>query len=343
MATTSGRTDRSITKELAQEPHKFGFFQAIRLLEKLYKDRSPIGTDTLPENEVVALQSKSLLSFPASEIFQLTNETDLTNEDDGSQPKMTVNFMGMAGLMGMLPMPYTELLQECKQRNDFAFSAFLDIFNHRLISLHYRAWEKYRFAIAFERDGGEIFTRSIYSLMGLGTRGLEQKMSIPDKALLYYSGLLSQRPHSASALIAILRGYFQVDVNIVQFVGQWLKLDEESLTTLGEANCELGVDTILGTQIWNSQSKFRLQFGPLKFNEFQQLLPTGTAYQQVCDLVQFYVGLELDFDIQLYLEAEEVPDLILTSDTDKSALLGWTTWLKTEPFTSPDGQVILTT
>ena len=89
--------------------------------------------------------------------------------------------MGLTGPSGVLPRHYSELLykiqRDAKGLEKHALRDWLDCFNHRLVSLFYRAWEKYRFTIPFERgeyNGPEPdpFTNSLYCLIGLGARPL---------------------------------------------------------------------------------------------------------------------------------------------------------------------------
>jgi type VI secretion system protein ImpH len=130
-----------------------------------------------------------------------------------------------------------------------------------------------------------------------------------------------------------------VATRIEQFHGQWLALEEESLTRLGEANNELGVNTIAGARVWDNQSKFRVRLGPLTFGEFMNFLPVGSAFAPLTKLVRLLAGEEFDFDVQLVLKAGEVP--MLMTDATRLPMLGWTTWLKTREFVRDDSQVVL--
>jgi type VI secretion system protein ImpH len=218
--------------------------------------------------------------------------------------------------------------------------AFMDIFTHRAVSLFFRAWEKYRFPIGYER-GNDAFTEFLFDFVGVGTIGMRGRLHLDDESLLPYGGLIAQKPHSAIAIEQMLSDYFNVSAKIEQFTGQWLELDEESITRLGSANSHLGATTVVGTRVWDDQSKFRVVFGALKFTEFQAFLPNGTAYKAMKSIIRFMVGEELDFDVQLKLTAREVPGTILTTRARRRPMLGWTSFLKTKPFNRDDEQVIL--
>jgi type VI secretion system protein ImpH len=251
--------------------------------------------------------------------------------------------MGLTGPLGVLPNVYTELLIERLRRKDRALHDFLDLFNHRFISFFYRAWEKYRFPVAYDRDRGDgQFTASLFALINMGTRGLRNRMSLPDEGLLYYGGLIAQRPHSASAIAAVIGDYFRVTASIEQFSGQWLKLDAGSMTNLGRANNVLGSSAVAGARVWDCQSKFRMRVGPLSYQQFIDFLPLGSAFKPVMDLIRLLAGPELDFDVQLVLKAEEVPGSIAATRDKRKSMLGWNSWLKTRPFRFDDEQVVLT-
>ena len=47
-------------------------------------------------------------------------------------------------------------------------------------------------------------------------------------------------------------------------------------------------------------------------------------------MVQFYLGSEIDFDIQLVLNRHEVPATQLRTDANAETRLGWNAWLPTE-------------
>lgn len=330
--------EKPLHQKLFDEPFRFEFFQAVRLLEKIYPEKRAVGGDAMPFDEIVRFRSNVSFDFPASQIDRLIETTD----GDEQTLEMFINFMGMIGTSGVLPMPYTELVASRARYRDTSMWAFLDMYTHRMVSMFFRAWGKYRFPIGYER-GHDRFTGYLFDFVGLGSDGLRGRMSLEDEALLPYSGLIAQKPHSATALANILGDYFGVSAKVTQFFGQWLDLDQESITNLGKVNSSLSRTAIIGTRIWEQQSKFRLILGPMNFKQFRGFLPNGTASAPMRSIIRFMTGLEFDFDVRLILEKEEVPSCILTTRARRRPMLGWSSWLKSEPFEEDDRQVILQT
>lgn len=362
MATTGRRTNPAVKSpldnhRLQEEGYRFEFFQAVRLLERLFRERAPVGGESLPRDEVVKFRVHQSLCFPPSPIHDISPATN-----DGDPAQMTVAFFGLTGPLGVLPRHYTELLVSRQNQKKDPLRDFFDLLNHRLLSLFYRAWEKYRFPIGYERavqqgDRDDSFSLALFDLMGMGTAGLRERLDSGDEALLFYSGLLAQRPHSASALQAILQDFFRVPVAIESCVGQWLAVVKADRTRIGTqgANHRLGESAMAGAQVWDQQAKFLLRVGPLSFNTFCDFLPNGRLYRQFMQLVRFIVGQEFDFDVQLILKAVDVPDhgwlkpgqrpaeVGPSRQTLPSPLprLGWTTWLGATKFTHDANDLVL--
>lgn len=345
MDSESGGSNPAVDKMLHDEPYRFDFFQAVRLLERLMPDRLPVGRVTeegqvtLPAREVARFRTRVSLLFPPSQVHDL----ELFEEEGRERPpQMEVAFMGLTGPLGVLPNHYTELLIDRLRAGDRTLHDFLDLFNHRMISFFYRAWEKYRFPVAYERRSiDDQFTSCLFAITGLATRGLRGQMSVRDDSLLCYGGLISQRPHSASAFAAIVGDYFGVPTRVLQFTGQWLTLDAESISKLGQGNSALGISTVAGARVWDSQSKFRLKMGPMSYKQFIAFLPAGSAFNPVMEIIKLLAGPEFDFDVQLVLKAEEVPGTVLTTRARRRPMVGWNTWLKTKTFVLDDEQVVL--
>ena len=348
MAAEIGPPDDTLRREqpglgdlLFREGYRFEFFQAVRMLERLYPAKKPVGRHELPRDEVVRFRTHVSLAFPASEVYDVTGPSGEGRADEGAQPTMWVTFMGLAGSLGALPTHYTHLLSDPGLKNQTAsLRDFLDLFNHRLISLFYRAWEKYRFPIAYERGDDDRFSQDLFCLIGMGTPGLQKRLGISDQILLYYAGLLSQRPRSAIGLEGMLQDYFGVPVNVEQFTGEWFLMNVDALTSLGAGgqNNRLGVDAVLWERIWDPQARFKVQFGPLSYQQFQDFLPTSDGYRHAVELIRFYVGEEFSFEIQPVLKAAEVPFCALGGN--QSMRLGWGMWLKTQPFESDTSQPV---
>jgi type VI secretion system protein ImpH len=344
MAPQSGRTDPRLEDTLFEEGYRFEFFQAVRVLERLYPQKRAVGRDAKPGQEVARFRSHPSLSFPPSDIYEIKRPAN----GDGPA-EMTVAFMGLTGLSGVLPRHYTELLIERLRQKDSALRDFLDLFNHRLISLFFRAWEKYRVLIDYERSASrredeDPLSLALFDLMGLGTEGLRGRLGVEDETFLFYAGLVAQHPRSANALEGLLTAYFEVPVRTIQFTGQWLPLSDEDRSRLGagESNSALGVNAVLGSRVWDQQAKFVLRVGPLVYVAFCDFLPSGTAFQPLVRLTRFFVGQEFDFDVRLVLEAAEVPRCRLGETGPTAPRLGWSTWLKAREFAENADDTVLT-
>lgn len=323
---------------LHKTPQEFQFFQAVRLLERLYPNRAPVGRFVSPSKEVVRFSAHASFPFPASQI------QNIDWADGSAAPCVMINFMGLTGPSGVLPLYYTELIVERLRQKDRAMLNFFDVFNHRMVSLFYQAWEKYRFAIAYERGERDRFSHHLMDLIGIGTKRLENRLAVRDDSLLFYAGLLSMHTRSAAALERILADYFEIPVEVEQFVGAWQGLRESDLCRfdrgLGVSE-QLGGGAIVGDEIWNQQAGVRVKLGPLRLTQYLDFLPSGTAYDSVRSLAKFVSRGEIDFEIQLILRKEEVPACELGLEDAVAPRLGWTSWAKTKPLGQDASDTIL--
>lgn len=328
MAASNWGTDRSLDESLFASACEFEFFQAVHLLT-MFRSADDAVDD--PVSPTVRFRTHNSLSFPASAI------ADLNRAKDGSS-SLAVTFMGMTGPRGVLPIAYTELAIDREAFGDRSFSDFLDIFNHRMIELFYRAWRKHHFVVNYEEaqrkaSREDQFTGYLFDLIGMGTQGLRCRMPVPDVALLRYAGLLSQRPRSAEALRLFLQQYFEIPVRVEQFVGKWHSLEPEEACSLGsgEASSQLGSGAVAGDAVWTLESMVRIILGPLTAERFRCFLPDGKAFGQATGLIRWLLGSTLQFEIQDVLRREEVLQCRLGDETD-AARLGWSSWLRTDPF-----------
>lgn len=308
---------------MRDHPGRFEFFQAVRLLLRMYDRFEPPGTDAAVRSEAVRFRVNNSLAFPPSQIASINW--------DGRAPVMWINFMGLTGPMGVLPRAYTEFINTRLRSKDRTQADFFDLFNHRMISLFYQAWEKYRSAVAYERDGQDRLSRYLLCLIGLGTPGLQNRMQVRDDSLLYYSGLLSLQPRSAVALRGALQDYFGVPVEVEQFVGAWQPLEPSDQCDLGSGptfSSQLGVGSVVGDEIWNQQSRIRVKLGPLEQEEYLNFLPGGDAAGPLREMARFICGNHLEIELQLILKQAVVPRCNLGEDCLAGPRLGWFTWMK---------------
>ena len=157
---------------------------------------------------------------------------------------------------------------------------------------------------------------------------LTDRIGFAEESLVFFSGLLSRQVPSAAALEVSIAYFSGTPVHIEQFVERMLPLSPEDQTSIGMINSRLGMDTVCGSYVWESQTKFRINLGPMPYADFLRFLPSGDLLGPIFSLVTYMVGLEFEFDVRVILKREEVPPCILGATGPKAPQLGWTTWVK---------------
>jgi type VI secretion system protein ImpH len=322
MGSETRPSNPGLMQALHDKPHAFSFFQAVQLLQR-YLGGASVGGQSSASEEKLRLKPTVSMRFPAADLVAV--EAGKAPASARRRYTITTSFLGLYSSDSPLPTFYTEDLF-WKENHQEAVRDFIDIFHHRALSLFYRAWEKYRFAVQFRHQGVDEFSRRIYSLIGLGTLDLVKSTGLPSVRLLHFAGLIARRPHSAAALAGMLKDYFSLtDVEVRQCMERWVRIDASQINHLGMRNCALGRSLSVGAQVRDRGGKFRVVIGPLALRDYLRFLPVSADYAALINLIRFFAPDRLDFDIELKLRAKEAPPLCLSS---KSPLcLGWTSCL----------------
>ena len=320
---------QELLRRLSDEPHKFDFFQAVRLLENAHPGLPRVGTSLRLRDDPIRFAQSPSLSFAPAAL------AGFAPSDGDAPPTLTQRFFGLFGANGPLPLHMTEYARERARRmpSDRALVRFLDMFHHRLLSLLYRAWAEAQPAVSLDRPDNDPFSRWVGSLAGYGQPTLLKRDAVPDGARLAAVGILGRSVHGAEGLERILNDFFRVPVRVHQWQPHWMRLPEDAHSRIGLRNAPvaLGQNALIGAKVWDCQTRFRIEIGPLTLAQYERFLPGGDSMRRLRDWVLNYVGHELSCEMQLVLRRDEVPAVKLGG----AGALGWTSWLGTRQVDEP--------
>lgn len=304
---------------LVRNPQAHHLFLALRILEAHHADRPRLGQSRRPRQDAVRLGQDPEMSFPRTTISAFG-----IDRPSGRQRLANLAF-GLFGPNGPLPLHLTEYaLERRRKHRDTAFVAFADMLTHRLMSLFYRAWTTGQPAPSFDRPDADPYARKVAALAGFGGAAFADRDAMPDLTKLHFVGHLSAGPKPAEALVAMISAFFAAPVRLQQFIGTWLDLEPGDRWQLGQP-AGLGQSTSIGSKVFSRSAKFRLRIGPLGLEEFKRLLPGNCSLERLEAIVRNHVGEALDWDVNLVLNAADVP----RSALGESTALGHTSWLGT--------------
>ena len=338
----------------------YDFFRVVRALQAALPELPLIGTSRTPQEDPIRFGQRPALAFSPSSLDELI---------PGEPPKLYVNFLGLLGPGGPLPLHLTQyaIRRQLGHRGedtgdtkrapspdggnplgegykDHAFADFLDIFHHRMLSLFFRAWAVSQRAVDLDRANHQRFLFFLAALFGEANADLDSELFgdgdvIPLQAKAYYAGRLSCPERNAEGLAAVMQDYFGIATSVQEFVARWFDLPPGDWFRLGSMQDigRLGQNVIVGSKVWMARLSFRIRMGPMSFRDYCRFLPTGNTFQRLKSWVINYCGTELLWDLQLVLRAAEVPTIRL----GKAGLLGWTTWLQTRPFDKDVDDLVL--
>jgi type VI secretion system protein ImpH len=302
-------------EDMQAEPWRFDFFAALRRIERSWPERPRIGDSAAPQDDYLRLGQDPFMAFPAANLSKVEPLSD-------GRLRILVKFLGLMGPQGALPLATTEEAFGWLP-NDDGFPRFVDLLNHRFLQLFFRAWADSRPIAQHDRPADDRFKTYVGAMAGIGSAALQDLDSLPDDGKLAYAGLAAPQTKSASRLRGMVRGLFGVEAEIDEFVGSHLVLEPQECTRLGDRNSRLGEDAIVGGSCFSVQDKFRLRIFVRDMAQYARFLPTGDRCEPLTDLIFFYLGEALDWDVELALPSACVEATRLGS----FGQIGWTSWL----------------
>ena len=350
MFSTQRRFEPSVIERLFEQPYRFQFFQAVRMLE-LWLRRNGVAHDGAVVN-FLRFQNSVSLKFPASQLEALQEEPRMKTRDARALSdalrnaqlkyvRITPAFMGFLGGNGALPAHDTErIAAHLLYEKDEGPRAFLDTFSNRALALFYEAWRKYRLELKYEIEGKDRFLPLLLSLAGLGHNSLQRRMhddgdGVLDESMGHFAAAIRHRPASAIAIGQVLSEYFGQRVLVTQFIGGWYDVPPSQQSALGGANASLGSTALVGTRVWQRNLRLRLTIGPLARQQFEAFLPGGKAARALKTMLTMFAGVSLEYEVQLVLRGADVQPISLDSER-AGGRLGWDSFLITDEQVSQD-------
>ncbi len=339
-----GEPHGALLRRLLDRGWEFSFFQAVWLLERCWTQLLPVGGRGPAAREGLRFRPDVGLGFPSTDVRRIA---EVKHPESGTPlHRVDVTFLGLYGVATPLPLHYAIRVLRAVDREALSMAHaeaphrhadpaaetaperdFLDILHHRVISLFYRSWLKYRYPMQFGLPSRDVLTDYLQWLIGLSPTWSRKEIGLQPLRLVRYAGTLPQHPRSATTLEGLLYDYWaeQYPIRVQQFVGRWVALPPDNLNAIGMVNSRLGVDLTVGEQVYDLSGAFNVTIGPVDWNAYLTFLPDGERFKETQRLIQLFAMDPLSFTIEVVLQPGEVPEMQLTSD-DASSRLGFTSW-----------------
>ncbi len=292
------------------QAHAFNFYRFCQLLEQQRPGKPPLGSTFSPKDDPVRFRPHPGMGFPVSELKAV--ETDPDRPD--APPTVRTTFMGLYGVDSPLPTSYIDDIAQKREGHE-ALEAFLDIFNHRMMTQFYRIWRKYSYPATFEAGGTDKTSRRLMALTGITHSGIT-----PTSRLLAILKPLVHTTRTAEGIVSVINTQApntQVTVNPHQVTmmpaGKQARFSFTERQTLGE-------HLVLGPQTADANYCIGVAMYTEDPDEVKGWLPGGQLREDVFTLLQVYLGCDYDASLKLTIPIKLAP---LPRLGDRSLLNGY--------------------
>ncbi|CDX60457.1 conserved hypothetical protein [Mesorhizobium plurifarium] len=300
----------------------FDFFELLRRLEQR---RGLFGHSGTADREPARLGQHVRLSFSARDVVKFQDASEK------APARVTVANLGLLGPEGPMPLHLTRWVldrlsqrwftgADSEQTSDTTFVDFVNILQHRMIALYYRAWADAHPAVQVERSVGGRVRAMLEAMAGIGLPGTQDPEL--DTVRLRQAGSLANQVDGAERLTLFLATAFKVPVEIKEFVAAWITIPKALQSRIGKAYAALGGGATIGPRVFSRQSRIELRVGPLSLDDFKSFLPGERRLALFKKAVRDMIGEALDVDLRIVLARDAVPAPKLGT-----IQLGRTSWL----------------
>ena len=301
----------------------FDFFELLRRLEQR---RGLFGHSGQADREPARLGQHVRLSFSARDVIKFQEGKDNT------PARVTVANLGLLGPEGPMPLHLTRWVldrlsqrwfsgADAEQTSDTTFVDFVNILQHRMMALYYRAWADAHPAVQVERSVGGRVRAMLEAMSGIGLPGTQDAELDPVR--LRQAASLANQVDGAERLTLFLATAFKVPVQIKEFVAAWITIPTTLQTRVGKAFAALGRGATIGPRVFSRQSRIELRVGPLGLDDYNAFLPGERRLALFKKAVRDMIGETLDVDMRIVLARDAVPPPRVGT-----IQLGRTAWLR---------------
>ncbi|MDR0218896.1 MAG: type VI secretion system baseplate subunit TssG [Enterobacteriaceae bacterium] len=308
---------------------RYNFYQLVELINKLAVAWEKTGETDWPDREAIRFKSSASLAFPTRDVISLTQNAQ-------GRFEMEVSFLGLHGSQSPMPGYYLDSLAWEDAQGENRLTDFLNLFNHRLITLLHRVWRKYRYYICFENGGSDSFSQRMFSLVGLGSDVNRRLLNINHSKMLAYAGLLASPGRSPEVICSLVSHCFDLhDVTLHGWQFRKVTIPDDQQNRLGRQNkglrvgdkelSVLGMNFVIGTWIGDYSGKFLLSINNLTRDRFLSFLPDGKNYLPLVMFISFIMRSQFAWELRLGLAENQAGGMVL--GTKQNNHLGWTSFL----------------
>ncbi|ESZ14636.1 type VI secretion protein [Mesorhizobium sp. L2C085B000] len=267
--------------------------------------------------------------------FAVQDVVDFREPTDKSPARVTVNNLGLLGPEGPMPLHLTRWVldrlsqrwyagAEARQTSDTTFVDFVNILQHRMIALYYRAWADAHPAVQVERGVGGRVRSMLEAMAGIGLPGTQDAEL--DTVKLRQAASVAAQVDGPERLTLFLAEAFKVPVVLKEFVAAWMTIPKALQTRLAGSYATLGRSATIGPRSFSRQSRIELRIGALSYIDYKAFLPGGERLKLLKQAVRDLIGETIDVDLRIVLAAKAVPPAKLGT-----VQLARTTWLARNP------------
>ena len=263
-----------------------------------------------PSKESIRFRAVRDMGFPPADIARIALEEAPADasEQTRTPPRHVIEAtcLGLYGPDSPLPSYINERIV-ARDRDATALRDFLDLFNHRLLSLLCRIARRYRHIRIFDGLATDEISLLCRALIGesephaLPPNGAECAHRLRNATRL---GRFSMSAPTLEAIVSDRLG--GIGVRVEEFVRRTVFIRNEQRNRLGERGNILGDTSLLGDRVASRSCRIRLRLGPLDSAGLDGLLPGGPARRTLDKLLRRVLPVPFDYEVVLRVAADAV-------------------------------------